>query len=83
MMDIWMVMLIFGKVAMVAGPLPFDMERCERERTVRSLALKQLFREKSDVVRSDRGPVKPSDVDVKCLRSETQPLVEYDIEVVQ
>lgn len=81
-MSVWMVMLIFGKVAMVAGPLPFDMKKCEQERVIRVADLKDLFSKQDDVAVSGTDRVKSGDVDLKCVRQSKSPKMEYDLEIV-
>jgi hypothetical protein len=72
---LWIVVYIFGKVAMSVGPLPYDKIECEQRRLVKQEEVDAIFRTgiKLPKVQGDDREVTQADVRIACTESQERP----------
>ncbi|MGY3582155.1 hypothetical protein ACVIGB_000920 [Bradyrhizobium sp. USDA 4341] len=82
-MRVWLIITLFGQVANVTGPLPYDYARCLRLASEQTSILGQRF-EADEFIKAPpaklRGKVVTrADIAVECRTSDDRPKVEVEL----
>lgn len=76
-MKLWLVVYIFGKVALSVGPLPYGMDECRERAAGKSAEFDEGFvRNEGKAWVLDGKTVRRDDVDVRCLEAAERPALE-------
>lgn len=76
-MSLWLVVTIFGKVALSVGPLPYGMDECHVRAAEKVKEFDEGFVRNADKVWTlDGTTVARGDVKVDCVEAEARPATE-------
>ena len=78
-MKLYMVMLIFGKIAATAGPLPYGMHECKLRGDERMQDFRVMWKaahEKGLIVKIDGKEVGINDHVIECLWADKRPQID-------
>jgi len=77
MMKVWGIVKVFGVIAAVFGPLPFDITECHKQMTIKNAELDKMFSsgqfDGDERLRVDGRKVGRKDVVLACVESPVSP----------
>lgn len=71
MMNLFMIVSLYGKIVMSIGPLPYDMQECLVRAEERRQETHERFQ--SPPIAAQLAPLTEADVRVQCVRAERRP----------
>jgi hypothetical protein len=82
-MKVFFVVLLWGKVAMWVGPLPYDMTQCEQYRLTKLEEVNAAFRANGNVIPPMGGvnrELRPENVTLKCELRNNPPEINKELD---
>jgi hypothetical protein len=71
-MKLWLLLVAFGQVGGTWGPLPYDMDQCQRHASDMIAEIHEGMAAKPDVLLAGKA-VTPADINTYCIEADERP----------